>query len=459
MKNLTLEHIAAACNGLYIGSKMSRLKCVTDITTDSRKVTYGCLFIPIKGTRADGHDYIGQVMEAGALSVLSEQDLGEVDFPYIRVRSSLQAVKDIAEYYLKQLAVPVIGITGSVGKTSTKETVAAVLSQKYNVLKTQGNFNNELGLPLTVFRLREEHEIAVLEMGISNFGEMSRLAKIARPHTGIITNIGYCHLEFLKDRDGVLKAKTEMFDYIREDGHVILNGDDDKLDAIREVRGTKLMKFGLDKKNDIYADQIESKGLKGMACVIHTPQGSFKTLIPIPGRHMVYNALAAACAGMVYGLSPDEIRTGIESLQPVSGRFHIIETEKYTIIDDCYNANPVSMKASLEALQDGTGRKVALLGDMAELGKEEEQLHAQIGVFAGELDLDAVYCAGPLCEHLARGIKQSNPRVEVLHFADRDSLMEKLPEILMNGDTVLVKASHSMQFEKIVERLSAETKK
>lgn len=459
MKNLTLEHIAAACNGQYIGAKTGRLKCVTDITTDSRKVTYGCLFIAIKGERADGHDYIGQVMEAGALSVLSEQDLGEVDFPYIKVRSSLQAVKDIAEYYLKQLPVPVIGITGSVGKTSTKETVAAVLSQKYNVLKTQGNFNNELGLPLTVFRLRKEHEIAVLEMGISNFGEMSRLAKIARPHTGIITNIGYCHLEFLKDRDGVLKAKTEMFDYVREDGHVILNGDDDKLDAIRKVRNTKLMKFGLDKKNDIYADQIESKGLKGMACVIHTPQGSFKTLIPIPGRHMVYNALAAACAGLVYGLSLDEIRAGIEDLQPVSGRFHIIETDKYTIIDDCYNANPVSMKASLEALQDGLGRKVALLGDMAELGDGEEELHAQVGAFAGKLDLDAVYCAGSLCKHLVRGIKQSNPRMEVRHFEDRASLMKKLPEILMNGDTVLVKASHSMQFEKVVERLSAEIEK
>ena len=459
MKNLTLEHIATACSGRYIGAEDKKSMCVSDITTDSRKVTHGCLFVPIKGARVDGHDYIGQVMEAGALSVLSEKDLGEVEFPYILVESSLQAVKDIAEYYLKQLNIPVVGITGSVGKTSTKEMIAAVLSQKYKVLKTQGNFNNELGLPLTVFRLRKDDDIAVLEMGISDFGEMSRLAKVARPHTGVITNIGLCHLEFLKNRDGVFQAKTEMFDYIQDGGQVILNGDDDKLDQVNEVHGIRPLKFGLDQKNDIYADQIESKGLKGVGCVIHTPKGSFETLIPIPGIHMVYNALAGTCAGLTYDLTLPEIKAGIESLQPVSGRFHIIETDRYTIIDDCYNANPISMKASLEVLQDGLGRKVALLGDMGELGEEEAKLHAQVGTFAGGLKLDALYCAGPLCESLARGASEANPQLEVRHFADRETMMEKLPELLRKGDTILVKASHFMQFEKIVELLSSDSSK
>lgn len=456
MKNLTLEHIAAACSGCYIGAKENKSMCVSDITTDSRKVTHGCLFVPIKGARADGHDYIGQVMEAGALSVLSEKDLGEVDFPYILVKSSLQAVKDIAEYYLKQLNIPVVGITGSVGKTSTKEMIAGVLEQKYNVLKTQGNFNNELGLPLTVFRLREEHEIAVLEMGISEFGEMSRLARVARPHTGVITNIGLCHLEFLKNRDGVFKAKTEMFDYIQDGGHVILNGDDDKLDQVLEVHGIHPLKFGLHNKNDIYADQIESRGLKGVECVIHTPQGSFETLIPMPGTHMVYNALAGACAGLTYGLTLTQIKDGIESLQPVSGRFHIIETKRYTIIDDCYNANPVSMKASLEVLQDGLGRKIALLGDMGELGDKEAELHGQVGTFAGGLELDGIYCAGPLCENLAEAAKASNPKLDVRHYGDKEEMMEKLPELLQPGDTILVKASHYMEFEKIVDLLSSD---
>ena len=454
MKNLTLEHIAAACNGSYAGPEEKKSMCVSDITTDSRKVTEGCLFVPIKGARVDAHDFIEQVMEAGALATLSEKDLGPTEFPYIQVESSLQAVKDLAEYYLSQLEIPVIGITGSVGKTSTKEMIAAVLEQKYCVLKTQGNFNNELGLPLTVFRLRENHEIAVLEMGISDFGEMSRLAKVARPETGVITNIGWCHLENLKSRDGIFRAKTEMFSYIRKGGHVILNGDDDKLCQVQEVHGIRPLKFGLSAENDVYGDHIVSKGLKGVACLIHTPQGSFETLIPIPGQHMVYNALAGTCVGLTYGLTLEQIRAGIESLQPVSGRFHIIETERFTIIDDCYNANPVSMKASLEVLQDGLGRKVAILGDMGELGAREAELHGQVGAFAGGLKLAAVYCAGPLCEQLAGEAKAANPELEVKHFKDRDEMTEQLPKLLQSGDTILVKASHFMQFEKIVELLS-----
>ena len=209
MKNLTLEHIAQVCNGTYYGPEGKKQEEVQSIITDSRKAESGCLFVPIVGERVDAHKFIPQVMEAGALATLSERLLENADFPYILVESSLQAVKNIAEFYLKQLNIPVVGITGSVGKTSTKEVIASVLSQKYRTLKTQGNFNNELGLPLTVFRLREEDEIAVLEMGISDFGEMTRLAKIARPDTCVITNIGTCHLENLGDRDGVLKAKTE----------------------------------------------------------------------------------------------------------------------------------------------------------------------------------------------------------------------------------------------------------
>ena len=202
-------------------------------------------------------------MEAGALATLSERILENADFPYIKVESSLQAVKDIAEFYLQQLQIPVVGITGSVGKTSTKEVIASVLKEKYRTLKTQGNFNNELGLPLTVFRLRDEDEIAVLEMGISDFGEMTRLAKIARPDTCVITNIGTCHLENLGDRDGVLKAKTEIFKYLQKDGHIVLNGDDDKLCTVKEYEGIKPVFFGMEADKDVYADEIASRGLKG----------------------------------------------------------------------------------------------------------------------------------------------------------------------------------------------------
>lgn len=453
MKNLTLANIAAACGGSCYNCEHTSDKEVTAITTDSRTVESGCLFVPIRGERTDGHRFIPSVMEAGALATLSETELPEAIHPYILVRSSLQAIKDIAEFYLRQLHIPVIGITGSVGKTSTKEMIASVLSQRYNTLKTQGNFNNELGLPLTVFRLRDEHEIAVLEMGINHFGEMSRLAKIARPDTCVITNIGQCHLEFLIDRDGILKAKTEIFRFMKPDGRAILNGDDDKLSTVSEVQGSAPVFYGLDRKNDFYADEIASCGLKGIKCRIHTPSDSFEVLIPIPGRHMVYNALAGTAVGHAYGLTTDEIKKGIESLKPLGGRFHIIETGHLTVIDDCYNANPVSMKSSLGVLADGLGRKIAILGDMGELGDREADMHYEVGAYAGTLDIDGVICAGPLCRHLADGIRSVNPDMYVEHFSTLADLLPALPGLIQKNDTLLVKASHYMHFEKIVENL------
>lgn len=453
MKNMTLFRLAEVCGGRYIGKEEDGKKEIASVTTDSRKAEEGALFAAIKGERVDGHSFIPSVFEKGALCVLSEQELEAPAGNYILVESVLDALKAIAEDYLEQLQIPVVGITGSVGKTSTKEMIAAVLSQKYRTLKTAGNFNNELGLPLTVFRLREEHEIAVLEMGISDFGEMHRLAKIAKPDTCVITNIGQCHLEFLGDRDGVLRAKSEIFDFLREDGHIVLNGEDDKLETIQEVKGIRPVFFGFGSENAVYADRIEKKGLDGISCRIHTQQGSFTTLISIPGIHMVLNALAGTAVGLQYGLTLEEIRAGIESLQPVSGRFHIIHAGDLTIIDDCYNANPVSMKASLEVLQDGLGHKVAILGDMGELGEQEALLHRQVGEFAGGLDLDRCICVGPLCRHLAEGIESVNPQMEVIRIDNLQELLKQLPTLVQAGDTVLVKASHFMHFEKVVTKL------
>lgn len=453
MKNLTLENIAKVCGGVYVGSPEKKEQEVQGIVTDSRKVEEGFLFVPIKGARVDAHDFIDGVMEKGALCTLTERELGEKSFPYIKVNSSLQAVKDIAEFYLEQLSIPVVGITGSVGKTSTKEMIAAVLEEKYNVLKTKGNFNNELGVPLTVFGLRPDHEIAVLEMGISDFGEMHRLAKIARPDTCVITNIGLCHLEFLKSRDGILKAKTEIFDFLESDGHVILNGDDDKLITVRDVKGIKPLFFGVDNHQGVWADEIESKGLKGISCRIHAGEESFKVLIPIPGRHMVYNALAGTAVGLTYGMNMEEIKKGIESLQSLSGRFHIIETGNRTIVDDCYNANPVSMKASLDVLQDALGRRVAILGDMGELGKEEVEMHREVGVYAAARDIDKIICVGELAGDMAEAARLAAPTKDIVHFAEKESLLEALPEMIRDGDTILVKASHFMEFEKVVEML------
>lgn len=450
MKNLTLIHLAEACNGIYHGTEEAQNRCVTAITTDSRKITDGCLFVAIPGARVDGHDFIGQVMENGALAVVSEKDLGDVDFPYIQVESSLAAVCDFGEYYLTQLEIPVIGIAGSVGKTSTKEMIYAVLSQKYKALKTEGNYNNELGLPLTIFRLREE-EMAILEMGIDDFGQMHRMSKVARPNTCVMTNIGCCHLENLIDRDGILRAKSEIFDYMKADGQIVVNGDDDKLVTLEDVKGIRPVRFGLSDKNDVWADEIVTHGLKGISCVIHTEKGSFNAEIPASGQHMVYNALAGCTVGLIYGLTLEEIAAGIASYETVNGRFNIIETESCTVVDDCYNANPVSMKASLQALQAGENRKVAILGDMGELGVDEKELHAGVGTYAAGLDIDLICCVGPLMESLAEAVKAANPSMKVCHFAEKEQLIGLLPELLQKGDTVLVKASHFMEFTELVD--------
>lgn len=453
MKHMTLARMAQACGGIYIGRNEDADREVTSITTDSRKAEPGGLFAAIPGARVDGHDFIPSVFEKGVLGVISEKRLPEGSGNYILVAHTIRALGAIAAYYLEQLQIPVVGITGSVGKTSTKEMIAAVLSQKYRTLKTAGNFNNDLGLPLTIFRLREEDEIAVLEMGISHFGEMHVLAGIAKPDTCVITNIGQCHLEFLGDRDGVLRAKSEIFDFLKEDGYIILNGEDDKLETIDEVKGIRPVFFGFGKEHAVWADQVKPQGLLGVACRIHTEKGAFDVTVPIPGLHMVQNALAGTAVGLHYGLSLDEIRAGIESLQAVDGRFHIVRTEYCTVIDDCYNANPMSMKSSLGVLADALGRKVAILGDMGELGPDEAALHREVGEYAGTLDVDRFLLAGPLSRNIADGLLTVHPEADVICYDSLQELLHALAGELQKGDTVLVKASHFMHFEKIVEAL------
>lgn len=454
MKNLTLENIAKACGGTYHGPEADYHREVGDITTDSRAAKEGSLFAAIVGERVDGHRFIRDVFEKGALCVLCEKAPEQAAGAYIVVESTLKALMAIAEFYRRQLDVKVVGITGSVGKTSTKEIIASVLSEKYRVLKTLGNFNNELGLPLTVFRLREDDEVAVLEMGINHFGEMHRLSKIARPDLCVITNIGNCHLEFLGDRDGVLKAKSEIFDFIAPDGTVVLNGDDDKLAAVREIKGKMPVFFGVESDREIYAKAIRNVGLRGVKCTICNKNESFDVTIPIPGEHMVLNALAATAVGSALGMTPEEIRRGIEKLESLGGRFHIIEKNGITVVDDCYNANPASMQASLKVLNDAPPRKVAVLGDMGELGGEEQKLHESVGRYAGSLDLQLCVCVGTLCRHLAAAAKEANPQMEVIAADTLEEALAGLPGWIRQGDTVLVKASHFMHFEKIVEALT-----
>ncbi len=427
MKPFTLAEIAAACGGEYVGDPSLKNACITSVERDSRRIQNGSLFLAIPGERVDGHDFIESCFDSGAVCAICEKPPKNASKPYILVPSTLAAVKKIGKAYREKFDIPVVGVSGSVGKTSTKEMLYAVLSQKYKTHKTEGNLNNELGVPLTLLSMPEDAEAAVIEMGISGFGEMTRLSEMAQPTICVLTIIGCCHLENLGDRDGVLKAKTEMFRHARDNAAYILNGDDDKLCTVTEVNGKA---------------PIEG----GVRCTLCFDGNRLDVTIPAIGTYMVSNALAAVAAGKLLGLSDEELKRGVESYKTVGSRAHVINTGSLRVIDDCYNANPTSVKASLDTLKNFDGRTVAILGDMKELGANELALHYDTGAYAKELGIDRVVGVGPLAKELAHG-------AEDVWFESIEALTPELTAILRKGDTVLVKASHSMHFEKIVEIL------
>ncbi len=445
MKPITLREIANSCNGVLVGDENI---AVTSIVTDSRQVSTGSMFAAIKGERVDGHKFIAQCIEAGAVCALCEEK-PDTDCAYILVESTLVALKMIAKYYRSLFSIPFIGITGSVGKTSTKEMIYAVLSQKFNVHKTQGNFNNELGVPLTIFKLEKEHEVAVIEMGISDFTEMTRLATIVRPDVSVITNIGCCHLENLKDRDGVLKAKTEMLQFLSPQGKIFFCGDDDKLYTVKEHNGIKTIFYGFNDYNDYKAEIIKTDLQKGIDCKLYLKNGVVTATVPSVESHMVANALCAAAIGETLGMTNEQIKCGVETYKTVGSRSNIIRKKTVTIIDDCYNANPTSVRASVDTLAKFEGRKVAVIGDMKELGADENTLHFDTGKYIADKGIDVVVAVGELCKHLFNGAGEKGH-----YFATVDECVENIASIIKENDTVLVKASHSMHFDKITDTLN-----
>lgn len=479
--NLSVREIAEACGGkLILRGDVGGDTHVSSAVIDSRKIEAGGVFFATIGERVDGHRFVSQVFEAGAgLAVVQKtpeqvQEETGTDCScwgsYVLVEESLRALKDVAEYYRRKLDIRIVGITGSVGKTSTKEFIAGVLAEKLNVMKTEGNFNNEIGVPLTLLRIRENHEAAVVEMGISDFGEMHRLSKMVRPDICVITNIGQCHLENLKTRDGILKAKSEIFDFMAEGGEVCLNGEDDKLSALEEVKGHRPHFFGLGRNpsEEVTAENIESHGLWGSDATLRfhlseNPEKVNKAAelsvhVPLPGSHMVLNAAAAACVAVLFGLTLEEIARGIAKIEPVSGRNNLIRLSKYTLIDDCYNANPASMRAAIDLLAMADTEKVAILGDMFELGENSDALHAGVGEYAAAAGIDRIICVGENSRHTFRAVADhAEETTHIAHFPDRETLLkaleEKQEEYIPEGSTILIKASHGMEFAGVLEFL------
>ncbi len=437
---------------------------ILGISTDSRKISRGDLFIPLQGERFDGHDFVISSLEAGASAALTHKSevLTHKDVPLlddkvmIKVENTQKALAHIAAWYRSLFDIPVVAVTGSVGKTSTKDMVAEVFSQKFNVLKTQGNFNNEIGLPLTLFNLSPEHNAAIIEMGMSNRGEISRLSKIARPKIAIITNIGISHIENLGSRENILKAKMEVLDGMDEKGILILNADDDMLYNCPDMTGHKRIYFGIEKQADYLAFDIKKHGADGTSFRINLGGTIHEVFVPAPGIHNIYNALAAIGAGLELGILPEEIIKGISEFSPGKMRLNIFEHKGIKIIDDAYNASPQSMEAALSVLKDisGDGRTVAVMGDMLELGKHAGEAHMKSGTFAASKEIDFIVAVGKMGSDIVRGAESKGYKAgKARAFKTNEEAGLFLESFLKSGDTVLVKGSRGMKMEQIVEAL------
>ena len=443
MDGMTIRQAALACGGQLRGAGDFERELGRAVI-DSRSVQPGDLFAAYRGERVDGHDYIAAAFERGAACCLAERVPEGETRPLILVESVQRALEQIAAAYRETLSIPVIGITGSVGKTSAKEMIAAVLSQRLRVLKTEGNFNNQIGVPMTVSRITRAHEAAVVEMGISGFGEMTELARIAQPTAAVYTVIGSAHLEFLHDRDGVLRAKGEMLDEMDADAPVFVNGDDDKLRALK-CRQRKIL-FGLGKDCEVRAEAIRLLSSGHTACEIVSGERRIGVEIPAFGQHMVYAALAGAAVGLWLGLTDAEIAAGVAAYETVGRRAAVTDTGCLTLIDDCYNANPDSCRSGVDSLLQLPGRPVCIFGDMLELGKEAPAMHAALGRYARQQGVALILTCGPLSEETAKA-------ADGIHYVNRETLIADLPRQLRKGDAVLVKASRGMRFEEISEAL------
>ncbi len=455
MKQIFSALAAEFCNGKLIGADLP----ITSITTDSRKIENGCMFIAIKGERFDGHSFIEQAWSLGADCVLSQTAF---DVPegkaLILVEDTRAAMLRIANGYRNLFDICLVNITGSVGKTTTKDMTAAVLSQGGKTLKTEGNFNNDIGVPITLFRLEDDIKTAVVEIGMNHFGEIDTLASACEPNIGIITNVGVSHIENLGSREGILKAKCEMLPHIKKGGYAVLNADNDMLATIKGrekefglPENVTAVWYGRDKSNDVWANDVVSHGIDGMECTIHMAVGEIRVHITTAGEHMVQNALAAAAAGEIIGLTPEQIKNGIEGFEPTGKRMEVIRLKNGgTIINDCYNANPVSTKAAIDVLSECDGKKTAVLGDMGELGSFGAEMHREVGEYCAKKNIDHVVAIGELSKNMYNACKDKVAKAE--YFATVADYIATNPTVSDN-EYILVKASHFMKFEQITSIL------
>ena len=430
---------------------------IFNISIDSRNIFQNSLFIPIIGKNFDGHDFIDNAIKNGAICCLSERNVN-TDKLIILVKNTKIALGKIAKFYRNMFKIKVIAITGSVGKTTTKDLIYSVLSQKYNVVKTEGNFNNDIGLPLTIFNLKKDTQILVLEMGMNHFNEIHNLSNIACPDIAVITNIGLSHIENLGSREGILKAKLEIFDFLNpSSGIKILNKVDDLLKDVKNIDLKRTFFYSVNNKADVFVTKIIKNDINEILAEINCFGEIFEINIKVAGIHTLSNALVAVMLGNIFKLNIKQIKQGIQYFKPSKMRMDIIKTDKYTIINDIYNSNPISVKALIDTLSNVKTRKVAILGDMLELGKQGAQLHYEVGEYVIIKNIDLIICIGDLSKNIFFGAKNTieklNLNTKAIFYENQDEFLEHENNLLNINDTILIKASRGMKFEKTLDKI------
>ena len=446
MTPCTAREICAAVGGTLLQDSGAP---VTGVTTDSRAVQPGQLFIPLVGERFDGHAYIAKALEGGAAGCLTAA-APETLLPgklYIQVADTRLALKALASWYRDKFDLPVVQVTGSAGKTTTKEMIASVLSQRYNTLRTEGNFNNDIGAPLTLLRLMPEHQAAVIETGMNHFGEIRYLGEMVRPDIAVIANVGDAHIENLGNtRQGILRAKCEIFENLTPEGIAVLNGDDELLNTVTLPQ--TILRCGVGDGCGVRVTDIDDRGLEGVACTVTIEGEHYRLTTSAPGRYMIYPMAMAAAIGRRLGLTGEEIAAGVAAYTTVGSRMHLIRLPgERLVIDDCYNANPQSMAEGLRMLAASPAQhRVAVLGDMGELGQLTAQAHRDMGALTRRLGLTAVAVGEKM-----HALTETDPQAQ--WFATVEEAMPAIRQLFTPGTAVLVKASHAMHFESIVKEL------
>ena len=443
---MKVYEIVEATRGILVsGNKDDEINFFSQ---DSRQMTNGGMYIPLKGERFDGHNFIESAFQTGAQAIISEKDVNYEDKIVIKVKDTHQALKDMASYLRNHRPVKVVGVTGSVGKTSTRDMVYSVVKQKYKTLKTEENYNNEIGLPLTILRYHDE-EVLVLEMGMNHLQEMSRLSMIARPDIACITNVGTAHIGELGSRENILKAKLEIINGMKEGSTLIINQDNDMLQTV-ELPHLNVVRVGKGKEASIQASHIVLEETKSSFEVEY--QGKKEIIeVPVQGEHNISNALIAIAVGIELNISLEDIKKGIQEFKLTKNRMDILEKNHKTVIDGTYNASVDSMKSSIDVLANYKKRKVAILADMLELGDYSQQLHEEVGSYVASKGIDILVCVGKEAKYIYQKARESMK--DVYYFESNQEVIARLDELLKEDDVILVKGSHSMNLKEVVEKI------